>query len=165
MSINDSKVDEILGPERIRRMVRECPVRFEVEPDQTRRETIEHRWQSDTRHPVAAVRRHRQRGECVGIDHAEEMVDVALEDLHVFDRARRGRARGCGATASSLISRRPVSSPTGAAPARQNFSPLYSGGIVGGSHDDAGEVHRTGDVVERIGGDLAEIGDIDAGAR
>ena len=85
------QVGEILGPEGISRMIRECAVGFKVKPDQARREALERRRQSDSRHPVSAVRRHRQLRERIGINHGEEMVDVALEDPHVFNRTGRRR--------------------------------------------------------------------------
>ena len=51
----------------------------------------------------------------------------------------------------------------GGSSGKTELQPVVLRRVVGSGHDDAGEVHEARDVVERIGRDLAEIRNIDAG--
>ena len=66
------------------------------------------------------------------------------------------------ATARSRISTRPVSSPTGRAPARQILMPLYCGRVVRGGEHGRRRVVAAGGEVDEVGGRQAEVDHVEA---
>ena len=67
--------------------------------------------------------------------------------------------------AIARISRRPLSSPTGAAPGRQSFSPLYWGGLWLAVNIAPGSVEAPGGEIHHVGRGQAEVDDVAPGAR
>ena len=62
----------------------------------------------------------------------------------------------------TLISRKPLSMPTGRAPDRQSLTPLYSAGLCDAVNIAPGPVERPGGEVQEVGGAEPEIDDVDA---
>ena len=158
----------VLGQERVRLVVREAPVRLEVAADDVElREALEHRRQHHAGHPVR------------GVDDDAQRTDARRRRRRRApsrrSSARRPRSRTVPrrrrlgpnpASARARISARPESPPTGSAPRRTIFIPVYSFGIVRrGDADPAVEAELGDRVVEHLRPDEAELDDVGAARR
>ena len=120
----------VLLEQRVRLVVRERAVRLEVAADDVDlRQPLEHGRQHRPRHPVGGVDDDAQRPDRVDVDEREHLVDepgpdVERRDLTASVDGDRSRPARAGRTSSS-----PESPPTGSAPPRTIFIPVYSFGL------------------------------------
>ena len=125
------QVDQVRRVERVRLVVGEGAVELEVQRDEVDRQPGEDGRDGVAAHPVAGVDDDLQRADAGQVDQVAQVLGV---------RRRAGPAavtvpgaavgvRRRPAAARSRISRRPVSWPIGAAPARQSLMPLYCAGL------------------------------------
>ena len=96
------------------------------------------------------------------VDERQHVLDVGVEQVALLDRAGAAATGVDPRSTSARISRRPVSSPTGLAPARQNFSPLYCLRVVARGEHDAGHVERSGREVQQVGRGESQVDDVGA---
>ena len=121
----------VLGQQRVRLVVREGAVGLEVAAhDLELRQVLEHGREHRAGHPVRRVDHDLQRLDRLDVDEREHALDVLRA------RCRSARPCPCGRRAAdpvpcarSRISSSPDSPPTGSAPARTIFSPVYSFGL------------------------------------
>ena len=155
----------VLGQQRVRLVVREAPVRLEVARDGVDRQPLEHRRQHRAGHPVRGVDDDAQRPDRLEVDEREHALDVRRPDVLL-------RTCPCGpgpgawpkrTAARSRMSSRPESPPTGSAPRRTIFIPVYSFGLCEAVTVDAAVEPELADgEIEHLGADHADVDDVGA---
>ena len=119
----------VLREERVRLVVRKRAVRLEVAArDLELRQALEHGRKHRAGHPVRRVDDDSQRPDRVHVDEREHLVDEARPHVLLADlaAARDGAEAGRGAGADLV---QPESPPTGSAPRRTIFMPVYCFGL------------------------------------
>ena len=120
----------VLRQQRVRLVVRERPVRLEVAAhDVEHRQPLEHRRQHRARHAVRRVDHDPQRPQRIDVDERQHAVDEAATRCPRRGSRRARPIRQSAAIARSRTSSSPDSPPTGSAPARTIFIPVYSFGL------------------------------------
>ena len=113
--------------------------------------------------PLAVSATTFERPQRVDVDERVHVGGEVGEHVALADRARRAATGGqAGDAASALMSSRPLSSPTGLAPARQSLMPLYAAGLCDAVSCAAGRVEVAGGEEDLVGRAQAELDDVDA---
>ncbi len=118
----------VLGQERVRLVVREGSVRLEVAADGVDRQPLEDGREHRAAHPVRGVDDDPERLDLLDVDEREDAVDVRRPDVVLADFAAAARRTG-SPRARSRMSSNPDSPPTGSAPPRTIFIPVYCPGL------------------------------------
>ena len=153
------------GKQRVRLVVREGPVGLEVAADDVELgELLEHRRQHHARHPVRRVDRRRGAGGSPpGRRTTSTFVHESRPDVLRRGPRRAARPGRSRRSARAFTSSSPESPPTGSAPRRTIFMPVYSFGVVRrGDADAAVEPELADRVVDHLGPDEPDVEDVGA---
>ena len=119
----------VLRVDRVGGMVRERAVELREEVMQRDREPLQHRRRDEAAHPVRGVGDHGERPHGRRVEERQDVLDVGGEQIALLDRAGLAGRRELPSRPSRGSRGGRVSSPTGRAPDRQNFNPLYCFGL------------------------------------
>ena len=156
--------DQVLGLNRVGRVVREVAVELGEQDVDREGEPLEHDGHDQPAHAVG------------GVGHDLERAQRARRRRRTprgrpTRRAGSARSRppvrgGSGwpssSSAPAAMSARPVSRPIGRAPDRQSLSPLYCAGLCEAVNMAPGRVEVARREVQEVGGGHAEVDDVDA---
>ncbi len=158
------EVSEVLGLDRVGRVVRERPVELAEEDGQLDGEAVEHGGDDEAAEPVGRVGDDPLAAERFDVDEGAHVGDERAEEVPVLDSAAAGSGRELPGGDGRLDVGEAGLDADGRGAGPAELDAVVLGRVVAGGEHGSGGVEGPGREVDEVGGGEAEVDDVDAGS-